>query len=165
MCWKRRNKLMPRYQIAISQAQETPLQDVEGGGFAIRYTYGRSSESQVSGQPGQDYLRLYIGQAHRTERAKVTFAVCDGVGSSFMGDFAARRLGDFLCETLWGSRIHHAPSPETLGEQLAGELAELRPMVDAEIRDYPLPTDLSPLVRNALYRQRDYGSESMFVCG
>jgi serine/threonine protein phosphatase PrpC len=156
---------MPQYKIAIPQSQETPIQEVRGGGFKIRYTYARSSEAQASDQIGQDYLGLYIGQARKTEHPKVTFAVCDGVGSSFMGDFAARRLGEFLCETLWGSRIHRLPSLQTFYDQLMRELDTLQPPAHAAIQNYELPADLSPLVRNALIKQRDYGSETMVVCG
>ena len=76
--------------IQLSQDKETPLTtQVLPFGSAL-YLYSRSVDSINGNTVGQDYLVFKQGEHD------LTFAVCDGVGQSFMGDLSARLLGDRL---------------------------------------------------------------------
>lgn len=70
----------------LSQEKETVLQEKKGENFTYRYSYVRAKETQDLNESGQDFL---IFQDNGTS---VTFALCDGVGMSFM----VKSLRNFL---------------------------------------------------------------------
>lgn len=149
--------------VKISQDIETGVSRVYHKTATIRYAYARSYDSQVSNLPGQDYLEFRVGESS-AGNLKIVFSICDGVGSSFMGHLAAERLGTHLCEKLWGKwqDVVHFSSVE---KQLTESLQEFTSEVTEEVDKYDLGEELPSLLRNALEKQRDYGSETMFVCG
>ena len=144
-------------QVAISQDRTQPLTRLRLSKGAVRYMYDRSSDSKATGEPGQDYLTFCCASD------QLVFAVCDGVGGSFLGNLAARFLGDHLIE--WLSVYPSLVKTEQLQRDLSRCLRELVGSASHLIENYPLPNDLPPIVREVLEEQRAYGSEAMFVCG
>lgn len=143
--------------VQLDQHGETPLNNLATPFGAIRYLYSRSADSVAQETSGQDYL------AFRYDEERVTFALCDGVGQSFMGELAARFLGERLVDWLWK---YEGPSdPVAFGAAVRMFLNRVQSEADTLVNQTPLPDDLPPLTREALEMQRDYGSEAMFVAG
>ncbi len=143
--------------IRVRQDTDTSLTPVSTPFGALRYLYARSSDSVESDTVGQDYV------AFRHNPARVAFAVCDGVGQSFMGDLAACILGDELVEWLWGAQ---RPSDAVMfAAQVREALNALTDEGKRQVEAFRLPPHLPPLIVQALENQREYGSESMFVAG
>jgi len=144
-------------RVNLPQETETPLTAFETPVGTALYFYNRSIDSIQASTIGQDYL------VYRYGASNLTFAVCDGVGQSFMGDLAARLLGDFLIDWLWNIRQPKADREfaQAVGEALGGHTAVSGPKVAA----FELPAHLPPILIQALENQRRYGSESMFVAG
>ncbi|HEC23836.1 MAG TPA: hypothetical protein ENI95_13060 [Chloroflexi bacterium] len=143
--------------IRLPQDTETPLATLSTRFGTVLYLYARSSDSVVNATIGQDYLTF------RYSESDLAFAVCDGVGQSFMGDLAARIVGDGLTGWLWA--IERPQSAERFSEAVTEALNALTGEGQQQVKGFELPAHLPPLVRQALEMQRDYGSESMFVAG
>jgi len=143
--------------IRVRQDTETPLTTLATPFGALRYLYARSGDSMESDTVGQDYI------AFRNDAARVTFAVCDGVGQSFIGELAARILGDGLVEWLW--EAPRPPDAVTFAAQVRAALNALTDEGKRQVGAFQLPPHLPPLIVQALENQREYGSESMFVTG
>jgi hypothetical protein len=141
----------------LRQDTETPLTTLAAPFGTVLYLYARSSDSVSAGTVGQDYV------AFRYDKANLSFAVCDGVGQSFMGDLAARVLGDGLVDWLWG--IKRPMTAEDFSGMAADALNGLTESSAKQVADFKLPDHLPPIVKQALEMQRKYGSESMFVAG
>ncbi|GAB4474549.1 MAG: hypothetical protein Kow00124_14700 [Anaerolineae bacterium] len=143
--------------IRLPQDQETPLTSLSVPFGTALYLYSRSVDSINAGTVGQDYL------AFRFDGSRAVFAVCDGVGQSFMGDLAARLLGDGLIRWLWGTR---RPADEAaFAHDVSVALNEMTGQTARAVAAYELPASLPPILKQALEMQRAYGSESMFVAG
>jgi hypothetical protein len=119
----------------------------------VRLLLDRSRESAQAGEPTQDYLAV------RCDQRRLTFAVTDGVGSSFLGDVAAQILATQLAD--WLAR----PPAQAFAAALTAFLSGLSQQVAEQVAAWPLPSYVSGLVRAALDQQRAYGSEAMFACG
>jgi hypothetical protein len=128
---------------------------------AVRLLYLRCHEAQTQGLRGQDFACLADeGQGH-----SVCFCVCDGVGSSYRGDFAAcflaRRLVDLLreLESVWRD-------PDTLHAELVAALEGWAPEAQARLLGERIPPNTPALAREVLQDLRDdYGSETVFLGG
>jgi len=144
-------------RIALRQDVETPLKSLNTPFGTVLYFYNRSSDSIEADVVGQDYVTF------RFDATGLTFAVCDGVGQSFIGDLAARLLGDYLIDWLW--EIERPGSPEAFSVMVAEALNEYAQESAQDVADYELPGHLPPIVNQALELQREYGSEAMFVTG
>ena len=143
--------------VRLSQQDETPLNNLPTSFGAIRYLYSRSADSVAQETSGQDYVSF------RYDDQRVAFALCDGVGQSFMGELAARILGERLVAWLWE---YSGPSePVAFSAALQMYLNHLQGEAQAIIEQHSLPDDLPSLTREALESQRSYGSEAMFVAG
>jgi hypothetical protein len=122
----------------------------------VRVLLDRSRESALAGEPSQDYLAV------RCDRHRLSFAVTDGVGSSFLGDVAAQILAAHVAEWL-------APQPSTdsagLSSAVTRFLHDLSDEMAERVAAWPLPASISAIVRAALDQQRAYGSEAMVACG
>jgi hypothetical protein len=145
------------FVIRVPQRCETMLRTVSRAQYYFRLAYARASETQAAGDVGQDFLTL------RDNGCRHSFALCDGVGQSFMGDLAAKLLGDFLRDWMW--ELDPEVTAMTIAEQLGLALTELASGADQQVRTYRLPRGLPPLVHDALERKRRSGTESTFVCG
>jgi hypothetical protein len=144
--------------ISVPQTSETPVQCVAHARYCYRYAYARSADSRVAGDAGQDYLAI------RVDEQRFAFALCDGVSQSFMGDLAARLLGDWLLEWLWQSTLP-TPDQPALQSVLDMQLQEIAKQLASQVRDFMLPADLPPLLQEVLEQKRALGSESTFVSG
>lgn len=143
--------------VQLRQDAETPLTTMRIPFGTVLYLYVRSGDSVSNASLGQDYVTFQY------EGTNLTFAVCDGVGQSFMGDLAARLLGDGLNE--WLAGIDRPADAESFSEAVTKALDTLTESSAQQVADFKLPEHLPPLVVQALEMQREYGSESMFVAG
>lgn len=128
---------------------------------SVRLCSVRSKEAQIEIAPNQDYARVVFAE----QGSKLSFCVCDGVGGSFQGNFAAKylatRLTDYLM-TLPAIPRHSHKIAVLLREQL--ELWA----VDAQqkLRLMSLPSHAPALEQEILAEQRDrHGSATVFFCG
>jgi serine/threonine protein phosphatase PrpC len=142
------------YRVLPDPLHGQPLTRVPARPADIRLLLDRSYESARANEPTQDYLAV------RCDPRRLTFAVTDGVGSSFLGDVAAQILAAHLTD--WLAPVRHRDPFDDVLEAFLRELS--RDMVD-RVASWPLPESVSGLVRSALDQQRAYGSEAMFACG
>jgi hypothetical protein len=143
--------------LPLSQEQETQTQYVARTRFVYRYAYARSADSRTANESGQDYLLI------REDAQRLVFALCDGVSQSFMGDIAARLLGNALVDWLW--KHPDLRDVTLLQQELDQFLYALTDSASEQVMAFRLPEDLSPLVRDVLEQKRALGSESTFVAG
>lgn len=149
------NPLEGRYQ--LRQDTETPLTALETTFGTALYLYARSGDSIDNATVGQDYITF------RYAKTDLVFAVCDGVGQSFMGELAARILGDGLIDWLW--QIGAPANADSFADEVKVALNKMTETSAKEIASFQPPSHLPPMVVQALEMQRQYGSESMFVAG
>ncbi|MCC6905163.1 MAG: protein phosphatase 2C domain-containing protein [Anaerolineae bacterium] len=143
--------------VRVRQDIETPLTTLRTEPGMALYLYARSGDSVSAGTVGQDYV------AFQHNRTNLTFAVCDGVGQSFMGDLAARIVGDGLNDWLWA--LDRPTDEQDFAQQVTEALNELTETSAGQVTAYQLPAHLPAIVMQALEMQRRYGSEAMFVAG
>ncbi|MBV9690300.1 MAG: protein phosphatase 2C domain-containing protein [Ktedonobacteraceae bacterium] len=121
----------------------------------------RCQEAQAQSLPCQDYATVMS----QPEGASICFCVCDGVGSSYKGDFAAAYLAK--CLLGWLQKLAVLPHTSTK------LLKTLRPYLDQWAHEaqmallaQPIPPELPALVQEVLTDVRNtYGSETVFLCG
>src|SRR6185369_16746645 len=82
------------YRVLPDPLHGQPLLRVPARPCDVRVLLDRSFESAQAGEPTQDYLAV------RRDPRRLTFAVTDGVGSSFLGDVAAQILAAHLTDWL-----------------------------------------------------------------
>lgn len=75
-------RLTQQFAYISSQTGDQPLSSHHSR-FMCRYGYGRSAESASMGESGQDFAAV------RIHKSVCCFVLCDGVGLSYRGDFAA----------------------------------------------------------------------------
>ncbi len=127
----------------------------------LRLFSARCRESQAQALVNQDYVLV---EAQR-DASSLCFCVCDGVGNSYRGEFAARYLGKRLVAwlqtlpvfqwayTSWKSQL------DTLLRTWASEAHQ-------EVLQLDLPDGVPDLVREVLEELRTtQGSETVFLCG
>ncbi|MDP4097424.1 protein phosphatase 2C domain-containing protein [Paenibacillus sp. P96] len=149
---KKRGNITKRdyFTYISSQTSEQPLSRFESR-FHCRYGYGRSSDSAHAGESGQDFA------AFRIEGPVCTFVLCDGVGMSYRGEFAARYLGQSLLDWL---NDDAELNPARLKERLQQWAVSAADTLEKE----PIPS-MSALLRNVLEEKRRQGSQTMYICG
>ncbi len=145
-------------RIQLSQERESQVESRQGPRFGCRYAYARSADTQSSGDRGQDYVTLVI------DETRLAFALCDGVSQSFVGDLAARLLGDALLEWLW-TKLNVNQDEAAITEGLVALLRQLTQSATEQVKTYTLSPNIVPMVRGVLEQKRALGSESTFVCG
>ncbi|MBR2566788.1 MAG: hypothetical protein IKE29_19535 [Paenibacillus sp.] len=133
------------------QTGEQPLTRHQGK-LSCRYGYGRSAETVNQGDAGQDFVAI------RMQGNVCNFVLCDGVGMSYLGDFAARFLGSALLEWLETTPALTAEGVEQFLHDLTGPASEQLGKLQ--------PLDNSPLLlREVLMEKRNRGSQAMYICG
>jgi hypothetical protein len=146
-----------------NQSQDYSINFEEFSRGYLRYLYARSGDSRSTGMPGQDYL------AWRYRTDALGFVICDGVGSSFCGDIAARYLGDRLLDDLLfdvGPELERAPNKSALAELATKYLNQWKDGGHSELQRVAWPDNLPPLQIQALQQlKEEHGSETVFVCG
>ncbi|MBN1313658.1 MAG: protein phosphatase 2C domain-containing protein [Anaerolineae bacterium] len=155
--FERSSEVVPIRTQRVPQSIETPVTFVTVPSAYVRYAYSRSSDSMSSHIDGQDYLCFQ----HNDQR--FVGVVCDGVGSSFCGNLAARILGDGLLEWLWSVDIMYLNGAAAVMEAAVSALNRLQRHARHEVEEYEIPGQISPLIKQALESQRDYGSEAIFA--
>ena len=131
-----------------------PLLRIPARPADVRLMLDRSSESARAGEPTQDYLAV------RCDGRRLSFAVTDGVGSSFLGDVAAQILAIQLAD--WFAA---APGGDQVAWALDQYLRDLSNEVAERVANWPIAESVPALIRASLDLQRSYGSEAMFVAG
>lgn len=127
----------------------------------IRLLSLRCHEAQSQKLPNQDYARII----YRQDTTSLCFCVCDGVGSSYKGDFAAHYIATHLVDWLHNLSVL-PPDASKLGSSLQDYLNTLAAPAQSELAQLPLPANIPPLVEEVLTELRtDYGSETVFLCG
>jgi len=127
----------------------------------LRLCSVRSQESQLENLPNQDFVRV----VSTPSKASLSFCVCDGVGGSYLGNFAARYLAIRLT-----SRLQSLPAfPSDLRQiatSLHKELATWAAEGQQDLLYGGLPSSLVGLEREIIEEQRDhYGSATVFFGG
>ncbi|MBB6019461.1 serine/threonine protein phosphatase PrpC [Paenibacillus sp. JGP012] len=133
------------------QTGEQPLTRYQGR-LKCRYGYGRAAETVNQGDAGQDFvaIRMHDNVCH--------FVLCDGVGMSYLGDFAARFLGNALLEWM-------ETTPSLTAEGIERYLQYITAVASKQLEQLQ-PLDSSPLLlREVLMEKRSQGSQAMYVCG
>lgn len=139
------------FRYVSAQTGEQPLTRYQGA-FKCRYGYGRAAETVHQGDSGQDFAAV------RMDGNVCTFVMCDGVGMSYLGDFAARFLGNALLEWLETTSNPTVEAMERLLQELTVPASEQLKKIQ--------PLDNSPLLlREVLMEKRSRGSQAMYVCG
>lgn len=142
--------------VTINQDTDTPARRELLPGLVLTYLFDRSRDSKKNNAPGQDF----ICYAHDGQR--LTFAVCDGVSQSFYGDLAAHYIGEHLVAWLAALTITDDAAFDTELDRM------LKAWVDdanAQVQIKPLKSSLPPMLKDALERKRENGSEAMFIAG
>ncbi|MCM3006638.1 hypothetical protein [Priestia koreensis] len=139
--------------------EETPPSEINEALYKIKYGYARSYESQIENDKGQDFL------AFRLHHHCISFVVCDGVSLSFCGDVAASFLGTQLLTWLDNARVDLLQNQHAAKEELFQFLTSAIDDATDEVKNYHLPAELPPLLKEVLEDKREQGSETMFVCG
>ncbi len=142
----------------LPQTAESPVHQEQIEGWSFRCAYARSADTRAENETGQDYLIF------RADANAAVFVVCDGVSQSFVGDLAARFLGNALSGWLLDS-LPGGMDVGVMGGAISTYLQALIPPARAEVQAYRLPADVPPLVREVLEQKRAYGSEAVFVGG
>lgn len=144
--------------LRLPQTHETAALVIAGESFHLQVAYARSADSRASDDLGQDYLSV------RQDGDRLAFVLCDGVSQSFVGDLAARVLGEAMLKWLWQLDAETIQA-QVLQEACHQYLQELSPTVAPQVTNYSLPGDLPPMLREVLERKRELGSETTFSAG
>ncbi|MEO7022237.1 MAG: hypothetical protein ABI234_18965 [Ktedonobacteraceae bacterium] len=128
---------------------------------ALRLCSVRCQEAQIDAAPNQDYARVVFASQGST----LSFCVCDGVGGSYQGNFAAKYLATRLTDYLLT-----LPSVPRNSRKMAFELRKQLNIWAREAQQEliwaGLSLDLPDLEQEILVEQRDrHGSATVFFCG
>jgi hypothetical protein len=141
---------------SLLQDQELPVESFRSKHFTWRWGYARSADSHNHNDPGQDFIVFDY------QPEVFTFALCDGVSQSFLGDLAARYLGTNL--VAWLKTVPRGLDVNEYRSLLGAQLTCLVPEAEAQVQRFPLPDSISPMLRVVLEKKRKLGSETTFVC-
>ncbi len=155
--------------LQADQRQDLLIRRALSNTLTARLLAVRCREAQKHDLSGQDFAVLATnGTPHGV--TSLCFCVCDGVGSSYRGDFAARYLARHLLA--WLQRLPYIPATTTqIEESLRAALSrwaergqeKLRAAAEAGEAD---PPGTSGLVREVLMELREtYGAEAVFLAG
>lgn len=147
--------------IESDQQADTLVSTTIDGQVAVRLCSVRCQESQMDVAPNQDYARVVF----TSQGSALSFCVCDGVGGSYQGNFAARylavRMTDYLLSLPGVPR-----DPRKTAIVARKHLKAWALEAQNELSLLGLPTTLPPLEREILEEQRNqYGSATVFFCG
>lgn len=152
---------VPQQQLTTDQKVDMLTRIQINSHTTARLLSMRCREAQTQALPNQDYASI-IG---RSNGDSLYFCVCDGVGSSYKGDFAARYLTTQLLT--WLQELTEVPRDIELFTKTLHGLLDLW-AYDARIKlkKTLIPPETPPLAREVMEELRDaYGSETVFLCG
>jgi hypothetical protein len=122
----------------------------------------RCQEARTQKLANQDYAQVRI----QTDGSSLCFCVCDGVGSSYKGDFAAQYLAKHLMQWMHSLQNRAIQPSATLAADLTRQLDLWAIQAQERLRRLTISEDVPGLVREVLEELRDtYGSETVFLCG
>ncbi len=117
-------------------------------------------EAREQSLPNQDFAQILC-----RDGSSLCFCVCDGVGSSYKGDFAAHYLATCLIEWLQGL-TGLQQDPAMLATILQSHLNQRAREAQERLKQVKPPSGVPRLVREVLEELRNtYGSETVFLCG
>ncbi|MCJ8010729.1 hypothetical protein MUG84_03090 [Paenibacillus sp. KQZ6P-2] len=140
-----------KFTFVSSQSSDHQLSTYQGR-FVCRYAYGRAKETMLQGEKGQDFVAVHI------EGDTCNFVLCDGVGQSYQGDFAARFLGNRLMGWLGTTR-------EWSSSAFAAFLSEITVAASEQLKQLTPPEEVPSLLREVLEVKQRLGSQTMYICG
>ena len=127
----------------------------------VRLLSVRCQEAQAEELTNQDYAQVRI----QSDGSSLCFCVCDGVGSSYKGDFAAQYLATHLVQWLQTLKDLQGKTSTLVG-QLNAQLNLWSRPAQEQLRQVTISQSTPALVREVLEELRDtYGSETVFLCG
>jgi hypothetical protein len=143
------------------QRTDTFLSSAVDGQVAVRLCSVRCQESQVDASPNQDYARIVFN----AQGSSLSFCVCDGVGGSYLGDYAARylavRLSNYLISLPAVPR-----DPRKTAMVVRKQMKTWALEAQNELNLAGLPAAFLSLEREILEEQRDrHGSATVFFAG
>jgi hypothetical protein len=140
---------------------DTRVRQIFGRAASMRLLSFRAQEAHAQALPCQDFAMFTCDR----QGTSICFCVCDGVGSSFKGDFAAQYLAVSLVN--WLQKLTNIPRrPAKLLKKLQPQMDEWAREAQSLLTCSELPQALPPLVREVLDELRaTYGSETVFLCG
>ncbi|SRR5579883_428359 len=143
--------------VESDQVGETRLFQSLGEQATLTLLSVRSREAQAQGLPCQDYARVLSNETG----SSISFCVCDGVGSSYHGGFAAHYLAIRLVDWLHGlTEIPDQPKGVSLWLQQWAKEGQ------NDLLQLTLPPETPLLLRSILEELRDtHGSQTVFFCG
>lgn len=146
--------------IETNQDEDTSVQLALGSRATARLVSLRCRESREQSLPGQDYA-IVISNASATS---ISLCVCDGVGSSYKGNFAARYLAG--CLVAWLQKLPALPRHSgKLIRPLQARLNQWAREAQQTLNDFVIAPDAPELVREVLAELRQtHGSETVFFC-
>jgi hypothetical protein len=147
--------------LMTDQSRDSFIRASLGSRAHVRLLYQRCAEARTQSLPGQDYARLVA----TAEGDTICFCVCDGVGSSYRGDFAARFLAEHV--VAWLCELSRLPEQvEPLASTLREELARWAKEAQNTLLTQALPAAATGLVAEVLHELREeYGGEAVFLAG
>lgn len=147
--------------IESDQQADSYLSTSLGGQVALRLCSVRCKEAQLESAPNQDYARVVVAE----QRSILSFCVCDGVGGSFQGNFAAKYLATRLTDYLM--TLPAIPrNPRKVAVVLRQQLETWALDAQQELHLASLPAHVPTLEQEILAEQRDrHGSATVFFCG
>lgn len=147
--------------IETDQSEDTRISAALGQLVTARLVSRLSRESREQSLPGQDYA-LLISRAGGTS---ISLCVCDGVGSSYKGNFAARYLAS--CLVAWLQQLPVIPQKTAkVVRPLRSRLHSWARDAQQTLADFAIAPGVPALVREVLEELRQaHGSETVFFCG
>lgn len=155
------NSETPRRIIDNNQQTDVFISTAIDGQVAVRLCSVRGQEAQVEAAPNQDYARVVFA----AQGSALSFCVCDGVGGSYQGNFAAKYLATRLTDYLL--TLPSVPrESRKIGLELRKQLQIWAAEAQRELSQRGLPRNLPALEQEILAEQRDrHGSATVFFCG
>src|SRR5947209_6692703 len=102
--------------------ERLPIDSGDASRATIFAGYRRCSDFDAGNNAGQDYIVV------RGDGNTIVGVVADGVGQSFYGDLAGRRVADYMHGFLW-ERRSNPPVEEEVARALQAEAAEFKSVV------------------------------------
>ncbi len=152
---------VPQQQLVTDQTIDTLTRVQINSHVCVRLLSVRCHEAQSQSLLNQDYASIISSD----NGDSLSFCVCDGVGSSYKGDFAARYLTTQLLT--WLHELTEVPRDiELFTNTLHGLLDLWAYDAHMKLKKMLIPPETPSLAREVMEELRDtYGSETVFLCG
>jgi LysM repeat protein len=128
-----------------------------GRGITIQYFSKKSKDGVDVGKRNEDAIAWQLDPD-----GILSFAVCEGVGSSYLGYIAARLLAEELIDALLASARF---SEDFTEDDLESLLDEWKYQAQEQMAGIPLSQDTSPVQAQIIRERRQLGSQTVFFCG